>query len=84
MSKTNLIILTLSVLILTSCAIASCPPAELPTLKPVTYKKISTAEYQCVSDETYAKFRYNDVACKARIKTLNSVINKVNKGSDLR
>ena len=78
MNKKNLAILVLSVTILTNCATATCEKVTIEPLSPVKYKKIRTSEFQCISDKSYEKFRYNDIACKGRIKTLNSIIDKIN------
>lgn len=78
MSRKNLAILALSGAILTSCASATCDRVEIEPLFAVNYKKITTTEFQCLSDKSYEKFRYNDIACKARIKTLNGRIDKLN------
>lgn len=69
MSKRNLITLSLSVATLISCTSSVCVRDILPELQPVVYKKINSSEFTCLSDEAYMKFRYNDVACKARIDT---------------
>jgi len=74
----KLILITVSAMILSSCACPTPAPARIDRPASPIYPKIWGHKLQCLDKETYKNLNIRRAMCEGRVKTLEKSIDKFN------